>query len=524
MTTKELADILFPDVMERPEDFEKRYPPRKLLQGAEVTRFGASPTGYINIGGLYTAFISWKIAKMSNGKFILRIEDNNQRDLIDDGIKNFVNALTSYDISFDEGYIDTENEIGGYGPYIQSKRQNIYQVYVKELVSKGFAYPCFCSVEKLEGLRELQRTNKEQTGYYGKYAECRNLSPEVAAERALMGESFVIRLRAEYLSDYTEEYYDDLIKGKVRLSKSDLDLIILKESGLPDYHFAHVVDDHLMGTTIITRCEDWLPSLHTHLALFSLMGWKPPRYAHIGALSIKLNERSIVKISKKLGDAVTVDYYLKKGYTPEAFKAYFAGIASNISDELIFENKVEDSFSLSNMSSHGAIFDIAKLNYVSKFILEKNELNLLERRFSQWIAKYHPELFEIITCDEKFLSEILRIIRGVEAPRRSVACCEDILKEVMPYFNAPHKGSLIDGDLDLLKGFMFRIRERELENIDAVRTLLTVFANEQGVSLKRIAAALRRMIVGSDYSPSVFEMVMIFGLNRIGSWIKELDA
>lgn len=511
MTTFELSEILFPDVKITREDIEKKYPERNLRARAEVTRFGASPTGYINIGGLYTAYISYRIAKESGGVFILRIEDNNRRDIVEGGIQNFVNALTSYEIFFDEGYFDKDCQIGDYGPYIQTQRESIYKVFVKDLVSRGIAYPCFCSSDNLEQLRQKQKDNNEQTGYYGKYAKCSKLSVEEAGRKALNGEPFVIRVRNEFIKKYKEKYYNDLIKGKVKLSVSDLDIIILKETGVPDYNFAHVCDDHLMRTTIITRCEDWLPSLHTHLALFSLMGWNPPKYAHIGALSIKINERSVVKISKSLGEPVTVDHYLKKGYTPNSFYSYFSVISDS--------NCNNSELCFSNMSRHGAIFDIAKLNYISKQIFDQTDEETILNGFAAWIKKWQPESAKKILKDGALFLESLRIIKGVEKSRKSVACYSDLLEELQPFYSAPHNDKLIEGDREILGVLSLKLTNSQINNSNDVRALLEDVANVVGVNLSRVCAAFRRLATGSDNSPSVIEIITVFDKCRILNWL-----
>lgn len=515
MTTIDLSEILFPNVKMTREDVEKLFPKRNLKKGAAVTRFGASPTGYINIGGLYTAYISYRIAKESEGVFILRIEDNNRRDIVDGGIQNFVNALTSYEIFFDEGYFDQCYQVGNYGPYIQTQRENIYKVFVKDLVARGLAYPCFCSTEKLDRLRERQQNCKEQTGYYGKYAECSKLSANEAAEKALRGEPFVIRIRNEFLKFYKEEYYYDLIKGKVKLSVSDLDIIILKETGIPDYNFAHVCDDHLMRTTVITRCEDWLPSLHTHLALFALMGWEPPQYAHIGALSIKLNERSVVKISKSLGESVTVDHYLKKGYTPDTFKSYFSVISGS--------DLNNDKLCPKNMSCHGAIFDVDKLNHIGKYEFDKSSPLAITEGFEHWLKKWASDFADIILDDRDFLVKTLLIIKGVEKPRKAIACYDDLLKALLPFYSAPHKDKLIEGDREILKDLFVELKKVYPVEAKDMRSFLEGFAHTHRLTLSRVCSAIRRLVVGSDASPSVIEILTVLDKEKILKWLNEKE-
>lgn len=523
MTNEELANILFPNVKLTIQDIEKKYPKRKLSEREEITRFGASPTGYINIGGLYTAFIAWKLAEQTKGHFILRIEDNNQREIIDGGINDFVSALLKCYICFDEGYFDKDNEVGIYGPYSQTARKNIYQVFIKDLVAKGIAYPCFCSLEDLDEMRNFQRKNGIKTGYYGKYAKCRNLSLTEAADKALNKVPFTIRIKSEYLDKYNVRIYNDLIKGKVKLKNSDLDIVIMKQSGIPDYNFAHVIDDHYMGTTTITRCEDWLPSLHTHLALFDIMGWTPPNYAHIGAISIKYNN-SIVKVSKKLGEKVTVKYFLKKGYIPEAIHKYFMITACADYEEYWLNNKEQTySFEINKMSAHGALLDIQKLDYVSKKEISKFAVDELYERYVQWIEAYYPEEQEIYCNDSVFTKNVITIIRGVEKPRMAIAYFEQLHEEMLLFVNAPYKVGILKKDKEGLSLFKTYIRQQKWTDLVTIKESISLFCASNCLRTSDFCMILRKMIVGREKSPSVYEMLLLLGKDRIIEWIKKIE-
>lgn len=517
MTDKELANVLFPDITETVQDLERIYPMRNIDENAEITRFGASPTGYINMGGLYTAFISWKLANQSNGHFILRIEDNNQRDIIDEGISDFVNALVSYGIEFDEGYFNEKEQLGEYGPYVQTQRKRIYQIVVKELVEKGMAYPCFCTADMLENMPEIQKERHVLTGYYGKYAKCKNLSNEEAARKVRKGEPFVIRIKSEKLLKFKMEYYIDAIKGKVKLTPSPIDIVILKTSGVPDYNFAHVVDDHFMRTTVITRCEDWLPSLHTHLALFYLTGWIPPQYAHIGAISIKLNERSIVKVSKKLGEKVTVDYYLKKGYITKAIHEYFMMIACAEYEEYWRGNKKGDfKFSLKKMSSHGAILDNDKLNYVAR--MEMSNLSIMElyNQFIKWMHRFHPDKVEQYSANYVFTIKILSLARGLEKERKAVACFDDVLQETEKFFHMPYRGSLDEKDrinIEVYRSY----NHISFNTTNEVKEFLLQINEAHGISMSEMCSSFRKLFTGEDKSSSVLEMLIAFN-DMIKKW------
>lgn len=520
MTNEELANILFPDVKETIMDIERCYPQRELREHEEVTRFGASPTGYINIGGLYTAFVSWKLAEQTKGHFILRIEDNNRRDIIDGGINDFVDSLLKYHILFDEGYFNKDNEVGIYGPYSQTARKHIYQVFIKDLVAKGIAYPCFCSLEDLEEMRRCQRKSGVKTGYYGEYAKCRYLSLTEAADKALRKEPFTIRIKSEYLRTYNTEVYNDLIKGKVKLKKTDLDIVIMKQSGIPDYNFAHVVDDHFMGTTTITRCEDWLPSLHTHLALFHVMGWNPPNYAHIGAISIKINN-SIVKVSKKLGEKVTVQYYLKKGYIPEAIHKYFLITACADYEQFWLENKEKTySFALNKMSAHGALLDVKKLNYVSKKELSKLSVDVLYEKYLQWIEEYYPDELEIYHNDTVFIKNVIRTIKGLEKPRMAIAYFEQLHEEILLFLNAPYRIDMLKNDRENLSLFLTYIHQQKWTTLAMTKDCVISFCTANNLTTSEFCMILRKMITGKEKSPSVYEMLFLIGKDRICDWLK----
>ena len=373
MTNQELANLIFPDVVDTIEDLEKRYPLRDLPAGAEVTRFAPSPTGFLHTGSLFTSLICRKVATQSGGVFYVRLEDTDTKREIQGSGEQLLSQLKIFNITPDEGYLGSHEE-GKYGPYIQSKRADIYRVAIKYLLGIGRAYPCFCYPEELEQIRKEQEKNKQNPGYYGEYARCRFLDNDERARRIKEGQPFVIRFKSNG-NHLNKIQVNDLVHGDFEIAQNDQDIVIYKSDGLPTYHFAHCVDDHFMRTTTVIRGEEWISSLPIHVELFEAMGWKTPRYAHLPVI-MKLDEKGNKrKLSKRLDSEAAVSYFLEDGYPPEALIMYLMTIANSNFEEWIFANKFEGmenfEFSFSKMSLEGALFDIGKLNFFAREILVK---------------------------------------------------------------------------------------------------------------------------------------------------------
>ena len=320
MTNKELADLLLPGVDSDISKYEEKYPERNLKEGAIVTRFAPSPTGFVHMGSLFQSFISRKVANDTEGIFFLRVEDTDQKRLVENSVKGIVSDLKNFNIEIDEGMLSEEEEKGAYGPYMQSLRKEIYQSFVKYLIEQGKAYPCFCTAEEIEDTRLLQEKKKQRIGYYGRFAKCRKLTPEQIKEKVENKEPYIIRFKS--YGDFEKRIkVNDLIKGNLEVPENDLDIVILKSDGLPTYHFAHLVDDHLMRTTHVIRGDEWLSSLPLHIQLFESMGYKPPKYAHISPI---MKEENGVrrKLSKRKDPEAAVSYYHEKGIPVEAVKLY----------------------------------------------------------------------------------------------------------------------------------------------------------------------------------------------------------
>ena len=420
ISNKELANLIFPDVKMTLEELEKRYPDRKLPTDAEVTRFAPSPTGFLHTGSLFTSMICHKLANQTKGIFYIRLEDTDSKREIEGSGEKLLNELKEFGIVPTEGYLGT-HEIGDYGPYVQSKRADIYKVAIKHLISIGRAYPCFCSVTELDEIRKVQETNKMLPGYYGKFAKCRFLSNDEKEQRIKNGDPFVIRFLSN--GNHNDKIKaHDLIHGDISIAENDQDIVIYKSDGLPTYHFAHICDDHFMRTTTVIRGEEWISSLPIHIQLFAAMGWKAPRYAHVPVI-MKIDENGNKrKLSKRKDPEAACSFFLDDGYPSEALTMYLMTIANSNFEEWIFANKFKDmndfNFSFEKVSLDGALFDLVKLQFFAREILArktKEEMLVLAEKY----AKNHDkELETLINHDKKYFMEIMNIERDNENPRK----------------------------------------------------------------------------------------------------------
>ena len=430
MTLKDLADIMFPDVTETVEDIEKRYPERKLADGAEVTRFAPSPTGFVHMGSLLSAFEDFKAAHDTNGVFYLRIEDTDSERSVENGIEGIIRDLANFDIVPDEGVIGEFEQKGNYGPYIQSERKHIYHVYAKDLVLKGLAYPCFCTKDELDETREIQELNKERIGYYGSFAKCRSLSVDEAYNKIKNGETFVVRFKSP--GNFNNKIVlDDRMRGKIEFPENDLDIVIIKSTDkLPTYHFAHAVDDHLMHTTTVMRGEEWIPSYPIHHQLFEVMGFKEPRYAHLG-LVMKIDENGTRrKLSKRKDPEASVEFYHEKGIPSEATKLYLMTIANSNFEEWLYANpngKLDDfKMDFSKMSESGTLFDVEKLFNITKNYISRMTAEELYDEALPWMEEYDSELYHLMKNYPEYTKKIFSIERYQEKPRKDYSSFSDI--------------------------------------------------------------------------------------------------
>ncbi len=431
MTNKDLANTIFPHINKTVDDYEKMYPERNLKEGEKVTRFAPSPTGFMHIGNFMSTIIDYMLVKNSGGVFYLRNEDTDKAREVDGAMDKIMNILKQYDIMPTE-YEYNGEIVGSYGPYIQSERKEIYQTYVKHLIEIGRAYPCFCSKADLDELRSKQEKMKKRTGYYGIHAKCRNLSIEDQISKIKNGEPYVIRFKSN--GDFDKQIWvEDLVKGKLYLSQNDIDDVIMKSDLLPTYHFAHVIDDHLMHTTHVVRGEEWLPSLTKHLEMFSAFGFKAPKYIHI-PLIMKQDGDNKRKISKRKDPEASMSYYEEQGYPEEAVIESIMTIANSNYEQWHSANKdktfKEFTFSPKKMSASGGLYDLEKLNNISKDIISRMTKDELYERSYNWAKKYDKELKELIESNPEYYKKIINIEREQKKPRKDYITYSSIKKEI----------------------------------------------------------------------------------------------
>lgn len=423
MDYKKLADLLFPEVTNTPEYYEEKFPYRKLPAKAEVTRMAPSPTGFIHLGNLYSALADERIAHRNGGVFYLRIEDTDEKRKVDGAVETIINVLRYFNIEFDEGagFEDSPGR-NAYGPYFQRQRVEIYHAYAKSLVARGLAYPCFCTEEELDAVRNRQEQDKVLTGYYGEYAVCRNLPLETVEENLKAGKPYVLRLRSQG-SPEREITFVDSIKGEIKLPENIHDIVLLKKDGIPTYHFAHAIDDHLMRTTMVIRGGEWLASAPIHYELFHLLGFKMPAYGHTAHL-MKFDEETggKRKLSKRKDPELSLDYYRKDGYHPYCMKVYLMTLLNSNFEE--WHEKFPDKdinefpFSVDKMSQSGALFDKDKLHNICKNELSKRSEDELYEFLYQWAEENEPQKKEIWFMDKEKMLGILRLYMGVGMKRR----------------------------------------------------------------------------------------------------------
>ena len=453
MDNQKLAELLFPNITKTPEDYEKIYPKRDLPLGAKVTRLGPSPTGFIHLGNLYGAFTDERLAHQSGGTFFLRIEDTDDKREVEGAVEIIINSLRFFGINFDEGATMT-GDIGNYGDYTQSHRGEIYQCFAKKLVSEGKAYPCFLTEEEIKEIREKQESIKANPGIYGKWAVSRNLTYEEIEAKIKAGEKYVVRLKSDGNLDLPAEEIrhikvEDAIRGILDIPENDQDTVILKATGIPTYHFAHVVDDHLMHTTHVVRGAEWLPSLPIHIELFEKMGWQPPVYCHTAQL-MKLDENGNKrKLSKRLDPELSLDYYRNLGYHPSAVREYLLTILNSNFEEWRIANPNADieefEFTTEKMSNSGALFDLNKLNDVSKSVLlrisAKDLFDFLKSWADEFVANGNAfadkkDAVMAIFNDRAYLERILDIGRNEERnPRKDHVYAQQMIENISYFFD-----------------------------------------------------------------------------------------
>ena len=447
MNYKELSELIYPSLEHTPEEYEAMYPPRDLPEGALVTRLGPSPTGFIHLGNLYGAFVDERLAHQSGGVFFLRIEDTDDKRYVENAVETIIGSLDFFGIRFDEGV--TENgDIGSYGDYTQSHRGEIYRTFAKELISQGMAYPCFLSEDEITAIREEQEAKKLAPGIYAGWSKYRDWDKDEAVEAEVVskikaGEPFVIRLRSKGVPNASAEEtarhtVNDAIRGELSVPDNFLDVVIIKQTGIPTYHFAHVVDDHLMRTTHVVRGEEWLPSLPIHVELFEDLGWELPVYCHTAQLMKIGEDGNKRKLSKRHDPELSLDFYRKEGYHPAAVREYLLTILNSNYEEWRIENPDapadEFRFTTEKMSSSGALFDLDKLNDVSKNTLLRIEARDLAEWLRSWSDEFAPE-YGYVFKDMDHLTEILDLGRHDARPRADLVYARQIMDFIGYFFD-----------------------------------------------------------------------------------------
>lgn len=447
MNNIELSNLIYPDITKSGADYEAMYPPRELPEGAKVTRLGPSPTGFIHLGNLYGAFVDERLAHQSEGVFYLRIEDTDDKRFVENAVETIISSLSFFGIKFDEGV--TENgDIGSYGDYTQSHRGEIYRTFAKQLLAEGKAYPCFLTEEEITEIREKQEAQKLAPGIYAGWSKYRDwdkdekLAAEVEA-KIKAGESFVIRLKSQGTPNLSSEDLKrttvvDAIRGKLEVPENFQDIVIIKTTGIPTYHFAHAIDDHLMRTTHVIRGEEWLPSLPIHVELFEALGWEMPTYCHTAQLMKIGEDGNKRKLSKRKDPELSLDYYRSQGYHPACVREYLLTILNSNFEEWRIENPDADitefEFTTEKMSSSGALFDLDKLNDVSKNTLLRIPAEEIAEFLKGWSEEFAPE-YEYAFRDMDKLAKILDIGRHDARPRADLVYARQIMDFIGYFFD-----------------------------------------------------------------------------------------
>jgi glutamyl-tRNA synthetase len=533
MSSKQLADLLFPEVTLIPDDIEKLYPIRELVGKAKVTRIGPSPTGFIHLGNLYNAIIAERLSHQSNGKFFLRIEDTDNKREVEGAVKIIISALEYFGIYFDEGAV-IEGDKGDYGPYRQRQRKGIYQVFAKYLVENGLAYPCFCSETELSVIREKQMSLKQNIGYYGKWASCRTLSFEEIKQRIASNQSYVLRFKADF-NDHTNIVVNDAIRGELNFPPNTLDFVLLKSDGIPTYHFAHVVDDHLMRTTHVVRGEEWLSSLPMHIQLFDAFQWDKSVYCHTATL-MKMEGNSKRKLSKRKDPELALSYYQEEGYIPEVMWNYLLTILNSNYEEWRLKNSEKSyfdfPFTLEKMSNSGALFDLNKLNDVSREILSHMTAEEIFIRLLEWTKTWNKEYSIILKNNKNRAIGALNIGRNIDKVRKDLVNWKQACQFMSMYFDETYiiedefpKSVLIEDRKVFLTKYLVNINFHENKDnwFDKVKNITEQLGYATNMkdykrhpdsykgSIVDLTNVLRIAITGRMNAPDIWEVSNVLG-------------
>ena len=541
MDYQALADLLFPNVTDTPESLEEKFPVRNVPEGAVITRMAPSPTGFVHLGNLVQGLTSERMAHQSGGVLFLRVEDTDAKREVPGAVEVLIDTLKHYGIAFDEGATH-DGDNGIYGPYRQRQRAAIYHVYAKKLVSEGQAYPCFATEEELAAMREKQEANKETTGYYGKYAIWRDRSLEEIRAQIEAGNPWVLRFRSTG-SIENQFKFDDLVKGKLTITENDVDHVLLKSDGIPTYHFAHAVDDHLMRTTHVVRGDEWLPTLPFHIQLFKALGFKLPKYVHIGPL-MKMDGTSKRKLSKRKDPELALTFYKAEGFPVKAVYEYIMTILnSNFEDwRRANPDAPAESFKFSpkKLNPAGSLFDYAKLTDVSKNVISKMTAEEVYGLLTEWAKEFDPDFGAKLEADPAYATSILAIGRGGKKPRKDLAVWKDAKPYMGFFYDEYLEKPVFDEKFD--KAVVVDALNRFLEKFDIsddsgvwfekVKTITTDmgFTTDMKAykadptafpgSVADISTFIRQAVTGKTNSPDLFTVMQILGYDRTVARIK----
>ena len=551
MTNKDLANLIFPNITKTIKDYENMYPKRNLDEGAVVTRFAPSPTGFVHMGSLLASFVERKAAKDTNGVFYLRIEDTDQERKVENGIVGITTDLKNFGITIDEGALSETEEIGNYGPYVQSARKEIYHAFIKYFIENDMAYPCFCAKEELEEIRNAQENRKDRIGYYGRYAKCRRIPIEDAYNKIKNGEDFIIRLKSP--GDFEKKVVvKDLVKGNISFPENDMDIVIMKKDGLPTYHFAHLVDDYLMRTTHIIRGDEWVSSLPTHVQLFSMLDVKAPKYAHISPI---MKEENGVKrkLSKRKDPEAAMSYYHEKGIPMEAVQLYLMTLANTNFEQWMDANKdktIDDfEFSFSKISKSGGLFDVEKLMNISKNYLSRIKATEFYDMLEIYAKEYDEEFYNLITKYKDFTIGLLNIEREQKKPRKDYASFSEVKSLVWYMYDElfekeekNYEWQLVtdkDEILNIMKTYIEKYYDESDDQqtwFEKIKELSSEFGYAKEVKEYKenpdnykghvgdVSSVIRIALTTKSMTPNLYDIMKLFGKERIIKRIEKLES
>ncbi len=547
MTREEYANMLLPKVMHDRAYYEEKYKKRNLPEGAVVTRIGPSPTGFVHIGTLYQAIVANRLAKQSGGVCFLRVEDTDQKRLVENGIEQILDAVKNYQIPFDEYPIDMEHEVGEYGPYIQSKRVDIYQAFAKDLIIKDLAYPSFLTDEEKEEMTEKQKKRKQRIGYYGIWASAeRSLTMEEVKEKVEKGIPYVIRLKSKGSFD-NKIIVEDCIKGKLEFPENDMDHVLLKSDGIPTYHFAHAVDDTLMGTTHVTRGDEWLSSLPLHMELFHVLGFEPPKYAHLATIQ-KEEDGKRRKISKRKDPEANVKFYSEQGIPVEAVKIYLLTLANSNFEEWFLANPDKDieefKVTFDAMSESGALFDMEKLLNISKNYLSRITAEKFYEELYDWANVYDKNSLSDLENYKDIIIATLNIERNTEKPRKDYGMYSEVLPNIS-YMYGEFKpenyewqkitdmeeireilNTYIENyyDEDDTEEVWFNKMKRLCDSLGYASNMKEYKKNPENFkgNVADVSTVIRVALTGKSRTPNLYDIMKILGIDEIKTRIQKI--